>query len=117
VPGRGAAQRFKVGVSSVIRWCMQLRQTGDLAPRRQGGNRRSSRVEAQADFILGRIAAKRDLTLMELQRELLARGARVSIGALWRFFDRRQITLKKRRRMHPSRTVPTSPSSASAGAS
>jgi hypothetical protein len=43
----------------------------------------------------GRVAAKRDITLRELREELRAHGVRVSIGALWRFFDRRQITLKK----------------------
>jgi transposase len=113
---RAAAARFKVGVSSVIRWCAQLRQTGEVAPRKQGGDRRSHRIEAQAAFILGRVAAKRDITLKELQAELQARSVRVSIGALWRFFDRHQITLKKRPRMRLSRSVPTSPSRASAGA-
>ena len=47
---RAAAARFKVGVSSVIRWCAQLRQTGAVAPRKQGGDRRSGRIEAQAPF-------------------------------------------------------------------
>jgi transposase len=92
---RAAAARFKVGVSSVIRWCAQLRQTGAIAPRRQGGDRRSGRIEAQAGFIVSRVAAQRDITLKELQAELLARGVRISIGALWRFFDRHRITRKK----------------------
>ena len=104
---REAARRFKVGVSSVVRWCAQLRQTGGVTPRKQGGDRRSRRIEAEADFLLGRIVAKRDITLDELQSELADRGVRVSIGALWRFFDRRGITLKKRRRMQPNRSAPT----------
>jgi transposase len=113
---REAARRFKVGVSSVIRWCARLRETGEVAAHKQGGDRRSGRIEAEAEFILARLAAKRDITLMELQAELLERGVRVSIGALWRFFHRRQITLKKRRHMRASRTVPTSNSVANAGA-
>jgi len=113
---RAAAERFKVGVSSVIRWCAQLRQTGHVVPQKQGGDRRSGRIEAQAAFILSRVATQRDITLRELQAELLGHGVRVSIGALWRFFDRRQITLKKSRRMHPNRSAPTSKSSASVGA-
>jgi transposase len=92
---RAAATRFKVGVSSVIRWCAQLRQTGSVVPQKQGGDRRSARTEAEAEFILSRIAAKRDITLAELQTELAGRGVRVSLGALWRFFERHGITLKK----------------------
>jgi transposase len=104
---RAAARRFKVGVSSVIRWCAQLRKTGSVVPQKQGGDRRSGRVEAEADFILKRIAAKRDMTLAELQTELASRGVQVSLGALWRFFRRHDITLKKRPRTRQSRSVPT----------
>jgi transposase len=112
---RQAAARFKVGVSSVIRWCARLRETGDVMPDRQGGDRLSGRIEAEAGFILDRVAAKPDTTLRELQAALAERGVGVSIGALWRFFDRRQITLKKRRSMPPSRSVPTSRLAGSSG--
>lgn len=54
--------------------CAQLRQTGEIAPHEQGGGRRSHRIEAQAVFISGRITAKQDMTLTELQAELLAHG-------------------------------------------
>jgi transposase len=55
------------------------------------------------------IADRKDVTLAELQ-ELLAkrRGARFGIGTLWRFFDRHGITVKKRRRMPPSKNAPMS---------
>ena len=59
---REAARRFKVGVSSVIRWCAQLRQTGEVTPQKRGGDRLSGRIEAEADFIVDRVAAKRDIT-------------------------------------------------------
>jgi transposase len=104
---RQAALRFKVGASSVIRWCARFRQTGEITPYKQGGDRRSGRIEAVAAFIVGRVTAKRDITLRELREELRAHGVRVSIGALWRFFDRRQITLKKRPRTQRSKSVPT----------
>ena len=113
---RETARRFKVGVSSVIRWCAQLRRTGDVTPQKRGGDRLSGRIEAEAAFILERVAAKRDIPLSELQSELAQRGVRVSIGALWRFFDRRQITLKKRRSMPLSRIAPTSRPAGSNGA-
>ncbi len=98
--------RFKVSVSSAIRWQAQLRQSGSLAPRGQGGDRRSGRIETQAAFILGEYEARSDVTLSELQTRLAARGVRVGIGTLWRFFYRRRITLKKRQRTQPSRNAP-----------
>ncbi len=103
---RQAAARFKVSISSAIRWQSQFRQSGSVAPQTQGGDRRSGRIEAEAAFILGEVAAKSDITLAELRAKLQARGVSVGMGSLWRFFARRRITLKKRRRTRPSRTVP-----------
>ena len=104
---RQAAARFQVSVSSAIRWQAQLRQGGSLVSGRQGGDRRSGRIERQAAFILSQYEAKSDITLSELQTKLAARGLHVGIGTLWRFFDRRRITLKKRQRMQPSRNAQT----------
>ena len=101
-----AAARFKASVSSAIRWQAQLRGSGSLAPRSQGGDRRSGRVETQATFILGGYESRSDITLSGLQTRLAVRGVRVGIGTLWRFFDRRHITLKKRRHMPASRNAP-----------
>jgi transposase len=105
---RAAAAQFGVSVSSAIRWRSLHRQTGDARPKRQGGDRRSGRTEAHADLILGLLEAQSDITLAELRAGLAERGVGVGIGTLWRFFDRRRITLKKSRRTRPSRTVPMS---------
>jgi transposase len=43
------------------------------------------------------VAASPDITLAELQELLEHEGLSVGIGTIWRFFDRRKITLKKRR--------------------
>ena len=44
-------------------------------------------------------AQQPDVTLAELQARLVEEhGARFGIGTLWRFFDRRRITFKKRPR-------------------
>ena len=101
-----AAARFKVSVSSAIRWQARLREEGSFASQQQGGDRRSARIEAHADFILAAYEAKPDTTLAELKAKLAARGADVGIGTLWRFFNRRRITLKKRPRMRLSRSAP-----------
>jgi transposase len=94
-----AAARFKVSASSAIRWQAQKQTSGTVAPARVGGDRRSARIEAEAAFILAQIEARPDITLMELQTKLKDRGVSVGIGSLWRFFDRRQITFKKKQRM------------------
>ena len=48
------------------------------------------------------------MTLAELREALWReRGVRVAGSTLWRFFDRRRITLKKRRRTPPSRSART----------
>jgi len=105
---RQAAERFGVSASSAIRWRARQQGTGTAAARPQGGDRRSGRIEAHAAAIMGWVAETPDITLMELQAKLAARGVGVGIGTLWRFFDRHRITLKKRPRTRRSRTGPTS---------
>ena len=52
---RQAATRFKISASSAIRWVAQQNAEGSFAPRPQGGDRKSGRIEAEAAFILGRV--------------------------------------------------------------
>ena len=104
---RQAAARFGVSASSAIRWFARLKKQGDVAPKKQGGDRKSGRIEAEAAFLLGAVAETPDITLVELQEKLRARGVSVGVGTLWRFFDRRRITFKKRRRTPPSSNAAT----------
>lgn len=105
---RQAAARFGVSASSAIRWRALVRTRGDVRPGPLGGDRRSGRIEAHAELILDLLEQKPDITLAELRASLASAGIGVGIATLWRFFARRRITLKKSRRMRPSRTVPTS---------
>jgi transposase len=104
---RQAAAHFKVGVSSAIRWVSQALATGSVAPKRQGGDRRSAAIEAQADLVLSVMGADKDATLVEMRAALLANGHSFSVSALSRFFARRKITLKKSPRMRPNKSAPT----------
>jgi len=105
---RQAAARFGVSAASAIRWrALKLKQ-GDVRPGPLGGDRRSGRIEAHADLILELLEQRRDATLAELQAGLAEQGVVVGAGTLWRFFDRRKITLKKSRRTRTSRAGPTS---------
>ncbi len=56
---REAASRFDIGPATAVRWAKQVEITGEVAPLKMGGDRRSRRIEAYADFILAQIAAKR----------------------------------------------------------
>ena len=105
---RQAAARFGVSVSSAIRWHTLARRSGNATPKRQGGDRRSGRIEAQAAVILDAVAKRSDITLAELRELLAGRGVSVGIATLWRFFARRKITLKKSPGMRRSRIVPMS---------
>lgn len=105
---RGAATRFGVSASTVIRWHDQRRSTGGYAAKAQGGDTRSRRIEAHRDTVLSLHAARRDITLDELRRELDQAGVVVAISTLHRFFARHGISRKKRQGTPMSRTAPTS---------
>ena len=57
---REIAEIFKVGVSSVIRWCQRWSETGGAAPKRSGGS--VSPKKALRTWILALIAKQPDLT-------------------------------------------------------
>ena len=93
---RGAAERFGVAVSTAIKWVQAWRRTGSYRPRPQGGDKRSHRIEAHAEEILALIDESPDMTLAEIAGYLEARhGLKVAQSTVWRFFQRRGITVKK----------------------
>jgi len=106
--GRQAALRFGVSAASASRWRTLERRQGDARPGRLGGDRRSKHVEAHAEVILAVVDEAKDMTLEELRAALAQKGLRFGYGTLWRFFDRRAITVKKRQRMRASRSARTS---------
>jgi hypothetical protein len=75
-----------VSASSAIRWLDRLKKQGDVAAKRPGGDRKSGRIEAEAAFLLCEVAETPDITLVELQKKLQARGVSAGIGTLWRLF-------------------------------
>jgi len=93
---RAAAERFGVAASTAVRWVDLWRRTGSALPRPQGGDKRSQRIEAHADVILVLVDETPDMTLAEIAAHLeQAHGLRVAQSTVWRFFERRGITLKK----------------------
>ena len=47
-----AARRFGVSIASAVRWMDAYLRTGRTAPKPRGGDRRSGRIEAQADLLM-----------------------------------------------------------------
>jgi transposase len=102
---RGAAARFGVGAATAVRWVRRWRETGERTARRQG-HPGYSKLDTHEAFLLELVAAEVDITLEELRQRLAAeRGVGAGIGTLWRFFDRRGITVKKRLATRASRRV------------
>ena len=91
-----AAERFGVSVASAVHWVKRFETTGEISPARTGGDRRSDRIEAHRDYLLGLIRRAPDMTLLEIQERLVANcGERFSSSVLWRFFIAATSHLKK----------------------
>ena len=97
LPARQAAVRFGVGIATAIVWVRRARENGERKARPQGQPRRS-KLDPHRDFLLGLIEASDDITLVEMQERLAAeRGIRASVGTIWTFLDRCNMTVKKDR--------------------
>jgi transposase len=81
-------------VSTVIKWWQRWRDTRSVAPKPRGGS--TSPLDEQTTLILGLVKEQPDSTFMELLAELRKRRIRTSRSALWRFFERHNITFKKK---------------------
>lgn len=93
---RQAAALFDLGISTVVHWVRRFRETGSIAAKPMGGDYRS-RLTGERTWILERIEAEPDLTIEELRDELRERGVIVGYGTVWRFFEREDMTFKKKR--------------------
>ena len=102
---RAAGARFGVSASTAIKWVQRWRSTGEVGARAMGGDRRS-KLEAHAGFIFDLIEAQADLSLEEIRRALGETGVEVGRSSVGRFFERRRISFKKRRRTPRNKTVP-----------
>ena len=106
---RAAGERFGVSAASAVRWMQRVRETGSFAAKPSGGDTRSDRIERQADFILATVAETSDITLADLRGKLIEeRGETFGVTTIWRFFQRRKITLKKSPPTQPSKSARTS---------
>lgn len=94
---RSAAARFGIGASTAITWASRARDSGERTARRQG-HPVGSKLDDEADYLLELVAQTPDLTLEEIRARLKQeRGLDAGTTTIWRFFNARQITVKKNR--------------------
>jgi transposase len=94
---REAAEVFGVSPSTAVKWMRRHHDSGSVAARAMGGDRRS-RLGGERSFIEERLDAVNDLTIEELRASLREeRGIIVGYGTVWRFLAKEKITLKKNR--------------------
>jgi len=94
---RAAARLFEVSESSGVKWAQRWRKTGSVKPSAIRGHRRSP-LDAHDAWLLGLIEVEPDLTLEEIGRRLLQeKGLSAGTTSIWRFFERHQISFKKKR--------------------
>ena len=104
---RKAAARFGVGVSTAGEWYRRYRDNGETAARKQG-QPPGSKLDAHEAFILDLVEDNPDISLGEIAERLLAEcGVSAALSTVWEFFDKRNITYKKRRRMRANSNART----------
>jgi transposase len=101
---RQVAKLFKVGESSVIRWCARQRTSGTCVAKPMGGHRRSILL-SERDWLLARVSLAPDLTVRGLLKELADRRVKASYGALWAFPGGRGADIQKNPVRHRARAT------------
>jgi transposase len=90
-----AAAHFGVSVSFVVKLVKAFGVSGRLDPKPSGG-RRHAKLEPHRAFLLARVAAKSDITMPELAKELAAAtGTRADPASLSRWLIRNGYRFKK----------------------
>ena len=91
---REAAERYEIGASTAVLWRQRWEETGSFAAKPSGGS--TSPLEEHAQWLLALVAEQPDLTLDEVVVALRKRRIAGSRSAVWRFFDRHGISVKKK---------------------
>src|SRR5512132_4292230 len=90
---REAAERYGLSPRVVGIWVQRFEETGSVAAKPSGGS--TSPREKHAKFLLAQMPNKPDLRLHEIVVAMRKRRIAGSRSAVWRFFARRNISVKK----------------------
>ncbi len=101
---RQAAKRFGVSPASAMGWHESFAQEGRIAPKPQGGDQRSHRIEAHAELIRQPYQAHPQIVLRDLRDALQEQSVKVSTSRLSRVLARHALTRQKGQHTRLSRT-------------
>jgi transposase len=94
---RELAKRFKVSLSFIRNFLRRYRETGEIEPRAQGGDRRSRLQAEDTELVEKLVAEKNDIYLREIQKELQEkRNIQVSVSSLCRKLKKLKQGRKKK---------------------
>jgi transposase len=91
---REAAESFSLSASSAVRWLQRWRDTGSARAKLSGGS--TSPLEEHVEWLLALVAEQPDLTLDEIVAAMRKQRISGSRTAVWRFFERHNVTVKKK---------------------
>ncbi len=95
---RELAKRFKVSLSFIRDFLRRYRETGEIKPKPQGGDRRSKISGNEQKLLENLVTEKNDIYLREIQSELKQRaGIDISKPSLCRTLQRLKLRRKKKR--------------------
>lgn len=107
---REAAELYGISPSVVVIWMQRWEETGSIEAKPSGGS--ISPLDEHAEFLLGLTVEQPDITLDEIVAAMWRAGIAGSRTAVWRFYERHDITYKKnfvRRRAKTRRGDPRAP--------
>jgi transposase len=94
---REIAKRFKVSFKFVKDLLHQYRETGEITPKKQGGDRRSKLKEKEQELLKKIVSEQNDIYLREIQSELLKETEiEVSVSSLCRTLKKLELKRKKK---------------------
>jgi transposase len=107
---REVAELYGISPSVVVIWMQRWNATGSIEAKQSGGS--ISPLDEHAEFLLGLIVDQPDMTLDEIVAAMSRAGIEGSRTAVWRFYERHDISFKKnsvRNRAKARRCDPRAP--------
>ena len=89
-----AAQHYGVAISTAVHLVRRFRESGSSGQRKMRSHKPKSILRAHNEWLVERVQA-RDFTLKVLVGELVERGLKVDIRAVWEFVHAQNLTFKK----------------------
>ena len=90
---REVAELYGISASVVVIWMQRWTETGSVEAKPSGGS--TSPLDEHAEFLLGLTVEQPDMTLDEIVAAMSKAGIESSRTAVWRFYERHDISFKK----------------------